>query len=112
MLVSIYDNENSCEELKVAILKAFKNSIYCTTRDQKKQLMKEITYPRLISFLDHPNEEIQTQALIIFRNLMTKTDNEIKYVLDETSQELLNRLEKFLSSASFKLQMNTIYILC
>ena len=63
--------------MKVTAAYTIKNILFKAPKDVKNAMMKELTYKKLIEFLDDPNTKVQEQALMIYRNLMFQTEDDI-----------------------------------
>lgn len=71
---------------------------------------KELTSQVLLSMLTSDELRVKEQGLMIYRNILD-TEQEVQQVLDEGGEELLDQLEKNLSSPIAAINFHTLYIL-
>jgi armadillo repeat-containing protein 8 len=66
-LVKLIQTEN--EELRLNAVWALKNMLFHTDLETKKNVVTCLGWPKLMEIINDPSEEIQAQALNVFRNL-------------------------------------------
>mmetsp|Transcript_21737 Transcript_21737/g.16049 ORF Transcript_21737/g.16049 Transcript_21737/m.16049 type:complete len:268 (+) Transcript_21737:176-979(+) len=104
------------KELKIAAIYTLKNLLYNnqstpSNKEIKAQIMKELTYERLLGWLDDGCVTVQEQALIALRNLLAKTEEDVQVVLAEGGQLLIKKLEEKLNSDIPAIQVHVVYVL-
>jgi hypothetical protein len=63
--------------LRTAAAYTLKNLVFKCAKDIKVMVMKELTNDRLIELLEDENFKVQEQVLMIYRNLLFKTEEDI-----------------------------------
>lgn len=129
----LLDNHNSNSELMDCItrlVKIFKNAkhpkirynsifaiknivFYCNNKGElKRAIMKKVGYDTILSLLDE-EEQMQEQALIIFRVLLYKAADDIEEVFSNVKSKLIKKVyEKLISSDNTDILTQCLYVLC
>ncbi|CDW81757.1 armadillo repeat-containing protein [Stylonychia lemnae] len=108
-LVLCIDGQN--EELRVASCYTLKNLLFRCNKDIKIIVVKELTSRRLIQLMSDSNSKIQEQALMIYRNLLHQTEQDIQQVLSDGGDEFLAKLETKLDDKNQAIVLHSLYIL-
>lgn len=102
---------SSNDELRHISTCAIKNLVYKSKRETKKDLMKYLTYDRLLDLTNDSLSIIQEQALCIFRNLLFCEEEDIDFVLSSVHSELLDLLISKLSSSYPRVISQSLYVI-
>lgn len=102
---------SSNDELRHISTCAIKNLVYKSKRETKKELMRYLTYERLLNLANDSLNLVQEQALCIFRNLLFCEEEDIEIVLTKVHQPLLELLIHKLSVPHPRVISQALYVI-
>jgi hypothetical protein len=102
---------SSNDELRHISTCAIKNLVYKSKRETKKDLMRYLTYDRLLHLSNDSLSVIQEQALCIFRNLLFCEEEDIEFVLSSVHSQLLDLIISKLSSSFPRVVSQSLYVI-
>ncbi|PVV04248.1 hypothetical protein BB560_001263 [Smittium megazygosporum] len=102
--------EESSIEIRKNVLWSIKNLLSMSTSSIKQKVMRELTYMRLLSFLNDSNDIIKEQAVNILRNLVCSSVEDITETVNSFGRYALESLlVSLLKSENETILLHTLY---